>query len=63
MEFTEKVKLSVIILSYIAKHKLNRSASADLLEDLKLIAPEDDNLDSLTLSEIQEIIGDCDKCV
>lgn len=31
-EFSEKEKLSVLILSYIAKHKLNGSASVDLLE-------------------------------
>lgn len=58
-EFTEKEKLSVIILSYIAKHKLNGSASADLLEVLKLIIPEDNNLHSLTLSEIKETLGNC----
>lgn len=58
-EFSEKEKLSVLILSYIAKHKLNGSASVDLLELLKLIAPKDNNLHSLTLSEIKETLGDC----
>ena len=58
-EFTEKEKLSVLILSYIAKHKLNGSASVDLLDLLKLIVPEDNNLHSLTLSEIKETLGNC----
>ena len=51
-EFTEKEKLSVLILSYIAKHKLNGSASVDLLDLLKLIVPEDNNLQSLTLTKL-----------
>lgn len=58
-EFTEKEKLSVLILSYIAKHKLNGSAFVDLLVLLKLIVPEHDNLISLSLSEIKETLGDC----
>lgn len=58
-EFTEKEKLSVLILSYIAKRKLNGTASADLLDLLKLITPEDNNLCSLNLSEIREMLGNC----
>ena len=58
-EFTEKEKVSVLILSYIAKHKLNGSASMDLLDLLRLIVPEDSNLHSLTLSEIKETLGNC----
>ena len=58
-EFTEKEKLSVLILSYIAKHKLNGSASVDLLDLLKLIVPEDNNLRSLTLTRLNEALGNC----
>lgn len=58
-EFTEKEKLSVLILSYIAKHKLNGSASVDLLDLLKLIVPDDNNLHSLTLTQINEALGNC----
>lgn len=58
-EFTEKEKLSVLIPSYIAKHKLNGSASVDLLDLLKLIVPEDNNLHSLTLTQINEALGNC----
>lgn len=58
-EFTEKEKLSVLILSYIAKHKLNGSASVHLLDLLKLIVPEDNNLHSLTLTQINEALGNC----
>lgn len=58
---TEKERLSLIILSYIAKYKLNGSASVDLLDLIKLIAPEDtcNTLQSLTLSDIKETLGDC----
>ena len=56
---TEKERLSLIILSYIAKYKLSGSASVDLLDLLKLIAPEDNILQSLTLSDIKETLGDC----
>lgn len=56
---SEKEKLSLLILSYIAKFKLSGSASVDLLDLLKLIAPEDTTLQSLTLSEIKETLGDC----
>jgi len=38
---------------------LSGSASADLLDLLKLIAPEDNTLQSLTLSDIKETVGDC----
>jgi len=38
---------------------LNGSASVDLLDLLKLIVPEDNNLHSLTLSEIKETLGNC----
>ena len=58
-EFTEKEKLSVLILSYIAKHKLNGSASVELLDLLKLIVPEDNKLHSLTLTQINEALGNC----
>ena len=58
-EFTEKEKLSVLILSYIAKHKLNGSASVDLLDLLKVIVPEDNNLRSLTLTRLNEALGNC----
>ena len=58
-EFNEKEKLSVLILSYIAKHKLNGSASVDLLDLLKLIVPENNNLQSLTLTQINEALGNC----
>lgn len=47
-EFTEKEKLSVLTLSYIAKQKLNDFASVDLLDLLKLLVLEDNNLHSLT---------------
>ncbi|PFX13893.1 hypothetical protein AWC38_SpisGene21989 [Stylophora pistillata] len=56
---SEKEKLSILILSYIAKHKLSGSASVDLLDLLKFIAPKDNTLLSLTLSEIKETLGDC----
>ena len=56
---TEKERLSLIILSYIAKYRLSGSASVDLLDLLKLIAPEDNTLQSLTLSDIKETLGDC----
>lgn len=56
---TEKERLSLIILSYIAKYKLSGSASVDLLDLLKLITPEDKTLQSLTLSDIKETLGDC----
>ena len=55
----EKEKLSLLILSYIARYKLSGSASADLLDLLKLIAPGDNTLQSLVLSEIKETLGDC----
>ena len=58
-EFTEKEKLSVLILSYIAKHKLNGSASVDLLDLLKLIIPDDNNLHSLTWTQFNEALGNC----
>ena len=58
-EFSEKEKLSVLILSYIAKHKLTGSASVDLLDLLKLIVPEDNNVHSLTLTQINETLGNC----
>ena len=58
-EFTEKEKVSVLILSYIPKHKLNGSASVDLLGLLKLIVPDDNNLHSLTLTQINEALGNC----
>ncbi len=56
---SEKEKLSLLILSYIAKHKLSGSASFDLLDLLKLITPEDNTLQSLTLNYIKETLGDC----
>lgn len=56
---SEKEKLSLLILSYIAKYKLSGSASVDLLDLLKLIAPEDNTLRSLSLSDIKETLGDC----
>ena len=55
----EKEKLSLLILSYIARYKLSGSASADLLDLLKLITPGDNTLQSLVLSEIKETLGDC----
>ena len=58
-EFTEKEKLSVLILSYIAKHKLNGSASVDLLDLLKQIVPEDNSLHSLTMTQLNEALGNC----
>ena len=51
--------LSLVILSYIAKYKLSGSASVDLLDLLKLIAPKDNILQSLTLNGIKETLGDC----
>lgn len=36
----DKEKLSLLILSYIAKFKLSASASVDLLDLLKIIAPD-----------------------
>ena len=56
---SDKEKLSLLILSYIAKFKLSGSASVDLLDLLKLIAPEDTTLQSLTLNEIKETLGNC----
>ena len=56
---SKKEKLSLLILSYIAKYKLSGSASVDLLDLLKLIAPEDNTLRSLSLSDIKETLGDC----
>ena len=38
---------------------MNGSASADLLELLKLIVPQDSNLHSLSLNDIKETLGDC----
>jgi len=58
-DFSEEEKLSIVILSYIAKHKLNGSASVDLLDLLKLVAPENTNLQSLTLNQVKETLGDC----
>ena len=49
----------MFILSYIAKHKLNGSASVDLLDLLKVIVPDDYNLHSLTLTQINEAVGNC----
>ena len=56
---SEEERLSLIILFYIAKYKLSGSASVDLLDLLKLIAPEDNTLQSITLSDIKETQGDC----
>ena len=46
-EFTEYQRVSVLILSYIAKHKFNGSTSSDHLDLLKLIAPGDKHLDTV----------------
>ena len=56
---SDKERLSLLVLSYIAKFKLSGSASVDLLDLLKLIAPEDTTLQSLTLDEIKETLGNC----
>ena len=47
------------ILSYIAKHTLNGSASTDLLDIFKLVVPEDKTLHSLTLTQLNEALGNC----
>ena len=58
-DFSEDEKLGIVILAYIAKHKLNGSASVDLMDLLKLVAPENTNLQSLTLNQVKETLGDC----
>ena len=58
-EFTEKEKLSVLTLSYIAKQKLNDFASVDLLDLLKLLVLEDNNLHSLTWTQSKGVLGNC----
>ena len=56
-EFTEKEKLSVLTLSYIAKPKLNDFACVDLLDLLKLLVLEDNNLHSFTWTQSKGVLG------
>ena len=58
-EFTEKEKLSVLTLSYIAKQKLNDFTPVDLLDLLKLLVLEDNNLHSLTWTQSKGVLGNC----